>query len=159
VDRLSLSVPQGSIYGILGANGAGKSTTLRMVMNIIARDSGSIRVLGVDPAVDRTVLRRVGYLPEERGLYKKMTVRDVIVFFGELRGMPESVARQKGLGWLEKMGLLQPVPRVEIAVSLALMLCGIAIVAWIAGKIYRVGILSTGKRPSLSELARWVRSA
>lgn len=72
VDRLSLSVPQGSIYGILGPNGAGKSTTLRMVMNIIARDSGSIRVLGADPAVDRSVLRRVGYLP------------DVIVFFGEL---------------------------------------------------------------------------
>ena len=107
VDRLSLSVPQGSIYGILGPNGAGKSTTLRMVMNIIARDSGSIRVLGADPAVDRSVLRRVGYLPEERGLYKKMTVLDVIVFFGELRGMPEHVARKKGLGWLEKMGLLQ----------------------------------------------------
>ena len=81
---MSLSVPQGSIYGILGPNGAGKSTTLRMVMNIIARDSGSIRVLGADPAVDRSVLRRVGYLPEERGLYKKMTVLDVIVFFGEL---------------------------------------------------------------------------
>jgi ABC-2 type transport system ATP-binding protein len=107
VDRLSLSVPQGSIYGILGPNGAGKSTTLRMVMNIIARDSGSVRVLGADPAVDRSVLRRVGYLPEERGLYKKMTVLDVIVFFGELRGMRESVARQQGLRWLEKMGLQQ----------------------------------------------------
>src|SRR5919106_2135761 len=81
VDRLSLSVPRGSIYGILGPNGAGKSTTLRMVMNIIARDSGSIRVLGADPAADRRVLHRIGYLPEERGLYKKMTVLDVVVFF------------------------------------------------------------------------------
>ncbi len=105
VDRLSLSVPPATIYGILGPNGAGKSTTLRMVMNIIARDSGSIRVLGKDPAVDRTVLRRVGYLPEERGLYKKMTALDVIVFFGELRGMPQGRARDEGIRWLDKMGL------------------------------------------------------
>jgi ABC-2 type transport system ATP-binding protein len=105
VDRLSLSVPQGAIYGILGPNGAGKSTTLRMVMNIIARDSGSISVLGRDPSVDRLVLRQVGYLPEERGLYKKMTVLDVIVFFGELRGMPHARARDEGSRWLDKMGL------------------------------------------------------
>jgi ABC-2 type transport system ATP-binding protein len=105
VDRLSLAVPTGSIYGILGPNGAGKSTTLRMVMNIIARDSGSIAVLGRDPAVDRDVLRRVGYLPEERGLYKKMTVLDVIVFFGALRGMRERDVRAKGVTWLDKMGL------------------------------------------------------
>jgi ABC-2 type transport system ATP-binding protein len=107
VDRLSLSVPRGSIYGILGPNGAGKSTTLRMVMNIIARDSGIISVLGADPAADRGVLRRVGYLPEERGLYKKMVVIDVIVFFAALRGMRESLAREQGIGWLEKMGLAQ----------------------------------------------------
>jgi ABC-2 type transport system ATP-binding protein len=105
VDRLSLSVPPGTIYGILGPNGAGKSTTLRMVMNIIARDGGSIGVLGKDPSVDRTVLRRVGYLPEERGLYKKMPVLDVIIFFGELRGMPQGRAREEGIRWLEKMGL------------------------------------------------------
>ena len=105
VDRLSLTVPAGTIYGILGPNGAGKSTTLRMVMNIIAVDSGTIRVLGSDPARDRAVLRRVGYLPEERGLYKKMTALDVIVFFGELRGMRESAAREQGIGWLERMGL------------------------------------------------------
>jgi ABC-2 type transport system ATP-binding protein len=107
VDRLSLSVPPGSIYGILGPNGAGKSTTLRMVMNIIARDSGSIAVFGADPALDREVLRRVGYLPEERGLYKKMTTLDVIVFFGALRGMRESAAREQGVRWLERMGLGQ----------------------------------------------------
>ena len=105
VDRLSLSVPPATIYGILGPNGAGKSTTLRMVMNIIARDSGSISVLGTDPSVDRAVLRRVGYLPEERGLYKKMTALDVIVFFGELRGMPHARARDEGIRWLDKMGL------------------------------------------------------
>jgi ABC-2 type transport system ATP-binding protein len=107
VDRLSIAVPEGSIYGILGPNGAGKSTTLRMVMNIIARDSGTIALLGADPAADRAVLRRVGYLPEERGLYKKMVVLDAIVFFAALRGVSESHARKEGVRWLEKMGLGQ----------------------------------------------------
>jgi ABC-2 type transport system ATP-binding protein len=107
VDRLSVTVPTGTIYGILGPNGAGKSTTLRMVMNIIARDSGSIRLLGADPSRDPAVLRRVGYLPEERGLYKKMTALDVVVFFAALRGMPESDARRAAGGWLQKMGLAQ----------------------------------------------------
>ena len=86
VDRLTLGVPAGSIYGILGPNGAGKSTTLRMVMHIIARDSGSIAVLGSDPATDRRVLRRVGYLPEERGLYRKMKVVEVLEFLQNVIG-------------------------------------------------------------------------
>jgi ABC-2 type transport system ATP-binding protein len=105
VDRLSITVPTGTIYGILGPNGAGKSTTLRMAMNIIARDSGEVRLLGVDPAVDRTILRQVGYLPEERGLYRKMRVLDVIIFFGRLKGMDGATARHEGERWLEKMGL------------------------------------------------------
>jgi ABC-2 type transport system ATP-binding protein len=107
VDRLSVAVPKGVIYGILGPNGAGKSTTLRMVMNIIARDSGAISVLGTDPVRDPAVLRRVGYLPEERGLYKKMTALDSVVFFGALRGMAESDARRIGAEWLDRMGLGQ----------------------------------------------------
>ncbi|CAN5669972.1 ABC transporter ATP-binding protein [soil metagenome] len=107
VDALSLDVSNGSIYGILGPNGAGKSTTLRMVMNIIARDSGTISLLGKDPAVDRTVLRQIGYLPEERGLYKKMTAIDAVVFFGALRGMAEPQARTEAARWLETMGLGQ----------------------------------------------------
>ena len=107
VDRLSVAVPKGAIYGILGPNGAGKSTTLRMVMNIIGRDSGAIGLLGGDPARDPAVLRRVGYLPEERGLYKKMTALDAVVFFGALRGMTESDARAAGVRWLETMGLGQ----------------------------------------------------
>ncbi|HJR63148.1 MAG TPA: ATP-binding cassette domain-containing protein [Gemmatimonadaceae bacterium] len=105
VDRLSLAVPTGTIYGILGPNGAGKSTTLRMAMNIIARDEGRVTLLGRDPASDREVLKRVGYLPEERGLYRKMKVLDVIVFFAMLKGMEEQAARSEGVRWLEKMGL------------------------------------------------------
>ncbi|HYH80006.1 MAG TPA: ATP-binding cassette domain-containing protein [Longimicrobium sp.] len=105
VDDLSLAVPRGTIYGILGPNGAGKSTTLRMVMNILARDSGRISLLGADPAADRAVLRRVGFLPEERGVYRKMKVTDVIVFFAELKGVNRKVARARAEQWLERMGL------------------------------------------------------
>jgi ABC-2 type transport system ATP-binding protein len=105
VKNLSLSVPTGTIYGILGPNGAGKSTTLRMVMNIIIRDSGSIQLLGADPERDRGVLQRVGYLPEERGLYKKMSVIDVITFFAELKGVERKTAVREGTQWLERMGL------------------------------------------------------
>lgn len=105
VDELSLRVPQGTIYGILGPNGAGKSSTIRMTMNILSRDGGSISLLGRDPGRDSDVLRRVGYLPEERGLYRKMTVHDVIVFFGRLKGMDKTAASREADVWLEKMGL------------------------------------------------------
>ncbi len=105
VDGLSLAVPAGTIYGILGPNGAGKTTTLRMVMDIIVPDSGRITLLGSDPHRDREVLRNVGYLPEERGLYKKMKVVDAIVFFAELKGMDRRTARADALQWLERMDL------------------------------------------------------
>jgi ABC-2 type transport system ATP-binding protein len=105
VDTLSLVVPTGTIYGILGPNGAGKSTTIRMAMSIIARDSGRVLLLGADPEQDRGVLRRVGYLPEERGLYKKMSVTEVIVFFARLKGMDAAAARREAERWTERMGL------------------------------------------------------
>lgn len=107
VDHLSLNVPAGTIYGILGPNGAGKSTTLRMVMNIITPDSGDISLLGSDPRSDRKILRRVGYLPEERGLYKKMKVLDVIIFFAELKGMERRTAAREAEAWLERMDLIE----------------------------------------------------
>jgi ABC-2 type transport system ATP-binding protein len=105
VDDLSLVVPEGTIYGILGPNGAGKSSTIRMAMGIISRDGGRIRLLGEDPERSREVLRRVGYLPEERGLYKKMTVLEVIVFFARLKGMGAGAARREGTAWVDRMGL------------------------------------------------------
>jgi ABC-2 type transport system ATP-binding protein len=105
VDDLSLVVPAGTIYGVLGPNGAGKSTTIRAAMNIVARDAGEVRLLGRDPAVDKSILQRVGYLPEERGLYRKMRVLDVVEFFGRLKGMARSQARRAGLEWLDRMGL------------------------------------------------------
>jgi ABC-2 type transport system ATP-binding protein len=105
VRDLTLSVPGGSIYGILGPNGAGKSTTLRMIMSILTRDAGRISLLGSDPETDRRVLRRVGYLPEERGLYRKMKVREVIVFFAGLKGVPGREAARRSASWLERMEL------------------------------------------------------
>jgi len=83
VDRVSLNVPQGSIYGFIGPNGSGKTTTLRMIMNIFYPDSGTIRVFG--QALHGAASERIGYLPEERGLYKKMKVRDLLRFYGELK--------------------------------------------------------------------------
>ncbi len=105
VDDLSIAIPRGSIYGILGPNGAGKSSTIRTALNILSRDGGSVRILDVDPADDPTILRRVGYLPEERGLYRTMRVLDVIVFFARLKGVDRSEARREGARWLERLGL------------------------------------------------------
>src|SRR5512141_1664152 len=84
VEGLSLQVPRGTIYGIIGPNGAGKTTTIRMIMNITAPDSGEIRIEGKNRLSD--FLSRIGYLPEERGLYKKMTLEQVILFMAELKG-------------------------------------------------------------------------
>jgi len=83
VDDLSLNVPKGSIYGFIGPNGSGKTTTLRMIMNIFYPDSGTIRTFGEE--MKGTSTDRIGYLPEERGMYKKMKVRDLLQFYGELK--------------------------------------------------------------------------
>jgi len=104
VDNLSLSVPQGSIYGIIGPNGAGKTTTIRMVMNIIAPDSGKVLVKG---GVAKDDFRNhVGYLPEERGLYKKMTLDEIIKFLAEIKGRPVKKTAEQMDSWLEKMSLI-----------------------------------------------------
>lgn len=107
VDDLTIAIPRGSIYGILGPNGAGKSSTIRTALNILSRDGGKVRILDVDPADDPSVLRRVGYLPEERGLYRTMKVLDVIVFFARLKGLEKGEARREGARWLEKLGLAE----------------------------------------------------
>ena len=101
VDDLTLTVPRGSVYGFIGPNGSGKTTTLRMTMNILFPDAGEIVVLG-----ERTTAAardRVSYLPEERGLYKKMTVREVLRYYGRLKSVPR--ARLDGAidAWLERL--------------------------------------------------------
>jgi ABC-2 type transport system ATP-binding protein len=104
VDALSLDVPQGVIYGLLGPNGAGKSTTIRMIMNIYVPDAGSIRLFG-ESNRGRDLSPRIGYLPEERGLYQKMRVIDVLLFLAEVKGMDRRAARPKAIEWLERLGL------------------------------------------------------
>ncbi|GAG15928.1 unnamed protein product, partial [marine sediment metagenome] len=85
VDHLSLDVAAGQIVGFLGPNGAGKTTTIRMIMSILYPDTGRISVLGHPRAID--VKDRIGYLPEERGLYRKMTVDQTLRYFGKLKGL------------------------------------------------------------------------
>jgi ABC-2 type transport system ATP-binding protein len=101
VDRVSLKVPQGSIYGFIGPNGSGKTTTLRMIMNIFYPDSGTIRVFG--QALHGAASERIGYLPEERGLYKKMKVRDLLRFYGELKSGRK--VNKEVDEWLERLDL------------------------------------------------------
>jgi ABC-2 type transport system ATP-binding protein len=104
VDSVSFAVPPGSIFGLLGPNGAGKTSTIRMIMDITAPDSGTVQMFGKPRKSED--LRRVGYLPEERGLYRKMTVLDQLVFLGEIRGMKRAEILPKVRRWLERVDLL-----------------------------------------------------
>lgn len=104
LDDLSLTVPSGTVYGLLGPNGAGKTTTIRMVLNVIEPDSGTIRLFGESTSA-RGVIDRVGYLPEERGLYKKMQVRRVLRFLAELKGMSVREADRQIDAWLDRFNL------------------------------------------------------
>ncbi|HMZ17716.1 MAG TPA: ATP-binding cassette domain-containing protein, partial [Blastocatellia bacterium] len=101
VNQLSLEVKQGSIFGLLGPNGAGKSTTIRMMVNITMPDTGEIRLFG-QPMNDK-LQERVGYLPEDRGLYKKMKVGEQLAFFAELKSLPRAEAEKRIDKWLERV--------------------------------------------------------
>jgi ABC-2 type transport system ATP-binding protein len=103
VDELSFSVPEGQVFGFLGGNGAGKTTTLRMVLDIIRPTAGRVNVLGRPPGRDNAP--DIGFLPEERGLYRQMSALDTIVYFGRLKGMTASDARTEGLALLDRFGL------------------------------------------------------
>ena len=103
VNDLSLEVHQGSIFGLLGPNGAGKSTTIRMIVNITMPDQGEIRLFG-EPMNER-LQERVGYLPEDRGLYKKMKIGEQLLFFAELKGLKRNDAKKRVDTWLERIGM------------------------------------------------------
>ena len=119
VDDLSFSVKQGSVFGFLGGNGAGKTTSLRMVLDIIRPTSGTIQVLGRAPG--RENASDIGFLPEERGLYRQMTALDTITYFGRLKGMATADARREGAAPIfqageavEETGPGDPVERVDL---------------------------------------------
>ncbi|MCA9296013.1 MAG: ATP-binding cassette domain-containing protein, partial [Phycisphaerales bacterium] len=102
VRDLDLIVPEGSLCGFLGPNGAGKSTTIRMIMSIIYPDEGSINVLGSSALANKN---RIGYLPEERGVYRKMKVGAFLEYIGKLKGVERRVLRPRVTEWLKKIEL------------------------------------------------------
>jgi ABC-2 type transport system ATP-binding protein len=103
VDSLSFNIPQGCVYGLLGPNGAGKTTTIRMMIGITMPDSGEVWMFG--ERFQSTHLERVGYLPEERGLYKRMKIGELLSFFAQLKGIPRAEADRRVARWLERLDL------------------------------------------------------
>ena len=104
VHALSLSVPAGAVFGLLGPNGAGKSTTIRMIMHILEPDEGTVTLFG-GPGTGRELSARIGFLPEERGLYPRMEVLEQLIFLGEAKGLRRKDARTRALRWLDRLGL------------------------------------------------------
>ncbi len=103
VKPLDLIVPRGSTFALLGPNGAGKTTTIRMILRIIETDAGEVRILGEPQS--QAGLDRIGYLPEERGVYKRMKVRRLLQFFAELKGIPPQQSKPRIASWLERLEL------------------------------------------------------
>ena len=103
VTRLDLEVPRGSVFGLLGPNGAGKTTSIRMAMDIIGPDEGEVLILG--QKTDKPLRNRIGYMPEERGLYQKMIVEELLVFMAELKGVKPAESKRRMIPWLERLGL------------------------------------------------------
>ena len=109
VDDLSFSIPPGSIFGLLGPNGAGKTSTIRMMIGILLPDSGQVQMFG--ESFRRAHLERVGYLPEERGLYKKMKVLDHLVLLGRLHGLSAGEAEKRSRAWCERLDISSWLPK------------------------------------------------
>jgi ABC-2 type transport system ATP-binding protein len=105
VKDLSLSIDAGTMFGLLGPNGAGKTSSIRMMVGITMPDSGTVNLLG--KPFSRESLKQIGYLPEERGLYKKMKVMDQLIFMGELRGLDKTVAAKRAHDWCERLQILE----------------------------------------------------
>jgi ABC-2 type transport system ATP-binding protein len=105
VERLSLNIREGSVYGLLGPNGAGKTSTIRMMIGITMPDEGQVRLFG-EP-FHREQLHRIGYLPEERGLYKKMKVMEHLIFLGRLHNLSEHEAHKRALAWCERLQIAE----------------------------------------------------
>ncbi len=109
VEDLSLSIEPGTMFGLLGPNGSGKTSSIRMMIGMTVPDSGSVALFG-EP-FDRAALHRVGYLPEERGLYKKMKVVEQLIFLGQLHGLDEATARKRSLVWCERMQITEAIDK------------------------------------------------
>lgn len=109
VADLSFSIEPGTMFGLLGPNGSGKTSSIRMMIGITVPDSGTVQLF--NQPFTRDALKRVGYLPEERGLYKKMNVLDQLVFLGQLRGLSAATAQQRGRDWAERLEITEALPK------------------------------------------------
>lgn len=109
VKDLSFSIPAGTMFGLLGPNGAGKTSSIRMMIGITLPDSGRVSMFG-EP-FRREALKRVGYLPEERGLYKKMKVMEQLIFMGQLRGLSAGTARKRADSWCQRLEITEAIPK------------------------------------------------
>ena len=109
VRDLSLSIEAGQMFGLLGPNGAGKTSSIRMMMGITMPDSGKVNLFG--KPFERATLERVGYLPEERGLYKKMKVQEQLVFFGQLHGLTATDAQKRAVDWAKRLEIDEALPK------------------------------------------------
>ncbi len=105
LENLTFDVHAGELFGFVGRNGAGKTTTMRIALGVLAPDAGVVRWLGVPLTFEGR--RRIGYMPEERGLYPKMHVAEQLAYLGELHGMADAAAREAALGWLDRFGLAE----------------------------------------------------
>ena len=109
VEGLSLTIEPGTMFGLLGPNGSGKTSTIRMMIGMTVPDSGTVRLF--DQPFSRTLLHRVGYLPEERGLYKKMKVLDQLTFLGQLHGLDEATSRKRARDWCDRMQITEAIDK------------------------------------------------
>ncbi len=109
VERLSFRIERGTMFGLLGPNGSGKTSSIRMMIGITRPDSGSVSLFG--KPFERESLKRIGYLPEERGLYKKMKVLDQLTFLGQLHGLDAKTAEKRALSWCEKLQIMEAIPK------------------------------------------------
>jgi len=109
VNDMSFQIEPGTMFGLLGPNGSGKTSSIRMMIGITVPDSGSVRLF--DEPFNRTHLKRVGYLPEERGLYKKMKVMDQLIFLGQLHGLDATTASKRAHLWCERMEITEAIPK------------------------------------------------
>jgi ABC-2 type transport system ATP-binding protein len=109
VEGLSLAIEPGTMFGLLGPNGSGKTSSIRMMIGMTVPDSGTVSLFG--QPFSRAALNRVGYLPEERGLYKKMKVLEQLIFLGQLHGLSESTARTRSIAWCERMQITEAIDK------------------------------------------------
>ena len=107
VEGLSLTIEPGTMFGLLGPNGSGKTSSIRMMIGMTVPDSGTVSLFG--KPFNRAALGRIGYLPEERGLYKKMKVIEQLIFLGQLHGLDEATARSRSLVWCERMQITEAI--------------------------------------------------